>query len=342
MDLFELIMWLGFLLAAYSVVGNDVIQTLGTFLSSNEKRVPWYILFFYAGGILTSVLIVGYLGYGTALGLGGNDISFGRLENIHRPEVLNWYYLLPPLVLMLITRLGIPVSTTFLILTFFSPASLGSMIQKSVMGYIAAFLFSMIAYYMITNFFERKFISSSVYDQNNKDSLWTNRTFWSVLQWISTGFLWTQWLTQDLANIYIYLGKDKLSTFQFVASVVIIVSMLGYIFYSKGGKIQEIVKRKYNTADIRSATFIDLFYGLVLLIFKQNVLGLWEAKLPMSTTWVFIGILAGRELMIAWKMDGVLEKRELYGIAQDLIKVFAGLVVSILLVYIMQFLTSTF
>lgn len=29
---------IGFLLAAYSIVANDAIQTLGTFLSSNAKR----------------------------------------------------------------------------------------------------------------------------------------------------------------------------------------------------------------------------------------------------------------------------------------------------------------
>ena len=44
MDSSTVFMWLGFILAAYSVVGNDVIQTLGTFLTSNEKRVKWYVL----------------------------------------------------------------------------------------------------------------------------------------------------------------------------------------------------------------------------------------------------------------------------------------------------------
>ena len=34
---------LGFSLAAYSVVGNDSIQTLGTFLVSNEKCKWWQL-----------------------------------------------------------------------------------------------------------------------------------------------------------------------------------------------------------------------------------------------------------------------------------------------------------
>lgn len=56
-DAHHLLMMLGFLLAAYSVVANDAIQTLGTFLSSNSHR-PWWVLWLFAGGILTAVFIL--------------------------------------------------------------------------------------------------------------------------------------------------------------------------------------------------------------------------------------------------------------------------------------------
>ena len=335
-----MVMWLGFGLAAYSVVGNDVIQTLGTFLTSNEKRVSWLVLWAYAGGILSLILIIGYMGWGNYFGLGGDDIAFDRLDKIDVPDSLAWYYILPPLVLMLITRLGIPVSTTFLILTFFSPKSLSGMVQKSVMGYIIAFLVGAIVYYFFTTFFEKKFRETEL-TASNPTSLLNNTSFWTAAQWLSTGFLWTQWLSQDLANIYVYLGKGNLSVPSFIASLIIIVGLLGYIFYSKGGKIQDIVREKSNTADIRSATFIDLFYGIVLLIFKQNILGLWEAKLPMSTTWVFIGLLAGRGLMMAWRLDNKLEWKELRVLVWDLGKVFLGLVISVILVYVMKYFTGT-
>ncbi|MEM9984669.1 MAG: hypothetical protein AAF804_06185, partial [Bacteroidota bacterium] len=137
MDLYLIIALIGFALAAYSVVGNDVIQTLGTFLTSNEDK-PWYILWLYAGGILTVTLILGYLGYGEALG--GNDVAFDRLDTIEIPDQLSVWYLLPPAVLLVITRFGIPVSTTFLILTFFSAKSLPGMLNKSLIGYAVAFL----------------------------------------------------------------------------------------------------------------------------------------------------------------------------------------------------------
>lgn len=340
MSAVDIVMWLGFTLAAYSVVGNDVIQTLGTFLTSNEKRVKWYVLWAYAGGIMSTILIIGYLGYGNSLGLGGDDIAFGRLDKIDIPTELSWHYVLPPLVLMVLTRSGIPVSTTFLILTFFSPKNLGGMVQKSIMGYLIAFGAAAIIYTLITRATEKKFLSIPL-DGSKDHGIWSNRKFWIVAQWFSTGFLWTQWLTQDLANIYVYLGKDNLSVSSFIISLFILVGLLGYIFYGKGGKIQDIVRSKTNTADIRSATFIDLIYGVVLLIFKQNILGLWDAKLPMSTTWVFIGLLAGREIAMSYRLDKKLSRIELKSIGMDLLKVFAGLVISVLLVYLMKFLIGS-
>ena len=330
-------MWLGFALAAYSVVGNDVIQTLGTFLTSNEKKVKWYVLWAYAGGLMTIILIIGYMGWGNYFGLGGDDIAFDRLDKIEIPENLTWHYVLPPLVLMMLTRIGIPVSTTFMILTFFSFKSLGGMVQKSIMGYLIAFTAAILIYIFLTTITEKKFLNNPI-ESDTSTSLWTNLKFWTVAQWLSTGFLWSQWLTQDLANIYVYLGKDDMTLTKFIPSLIILVGLLGYIFYRRGGKIQDIVRAKTNTDDIRSATFIDLIYGIVLLIFKQDVLGLWDQKLPMSTTWVFIGLLAGREMAMAWRLDGKLEMRELKGIGLDLFKVVLGLVVSVALVFIMRFL----
>lgn len=347
MDLSLIVMWLGFAMAAYSVVGNDVIQTLGTFLSSNEKK-PWYVLWGFAGSILALVLIWGWI---------DADIAYGRLDKITIPETLAWWYLLPPLVLLTITRLGVPVSTTFLVLTLFSldkiegdsvailsnifdlDSTLGKMVKKSIMGYIIAFSAAGVIYLLITNWLEKRFLTIPI-DKKGDTSIWTNKQFWTVAQWFSTAFLWSQWLTQDLANIYIYLlGKGNLDAVSFFVSLAIILGLLAYIFYSKGGAIQGIVKAKTNTDDIRTATFIDLIYGVILFIFKYNALGLWEGKLPMSTTWVFLGLLAGREYAVRYRLDGKLTTRLHKMIATDLVKVFAGLVVSVLLVFLIKLIS---
>lgn len=332
------VMWVGFMLASYSVVGNDVIQTLGTFLTSNEQRLPWYVLWLYGGGILAVTLIAGYM---------ANDISYGRLAKFTPPEVYHWYYLLPPIVLLTITRFGIPVSTTFMILTLFSlsnvpadlgpmvasvfdtEAILGGMIQKSIMGYLIAFSAAILIYFAITKTIEKYFIETP--------SERGNRLIWTILQWFSTGWLWYQWLTQDLANIYIYLGGGySMSPISFAISLLLILGLLGYIFYSKGGAIQDVVRKKTNTDDIRSATIIDFLYGLVLYVFKDDYFGLWGGKLPMSTTWVFIGLLAGREIAIRLMLEKKLTKKIQKMIFADLGKIFFGLVISVILVFVIK------
>ncbi len=280
MDPTLIIMWLGFILAGYAVVGNDSIQTLGTFLSSNEER-PWYVLWAFAGSILAFTLIYGWFHY-------SGDVSYGRLEKYAFVENMSWPYLLPPLVLMLLTRTGIPVSTSFLVLTFFRPKGLYDMTMKSILGYALAFCVAIIVWQLVTKALDRKFIASDITRSERRN--------WTILQWLSTGFLWGQWLIQDFANIYVYLPRS-LSAVEIGLSLTILLTMLGIIFYSKGGNIQKIVKAKTNTTDIRSATIIDFIYGLVLLFFKEF------SNVPMSTTWVFLGLLAGREIAIRYKLE---------------------------------------
>jgi len=322
-----IIMWLGFILAAYSVVGNDVIQTLGTFLASNEKK-PWYILWLFAATILTATLVYGWYQYDGDVSyqrlLGDGGFADPKYKDPRDISSFGWVYILPPLVLMVITRFGIPVSTSFLILTFFNPKNLQSMVIKSMTGYLVAFGAAAVLYLFITKSLEKKFVDNPI-----KDS---DRTKWTIAQWASTGFLWTQWLAQDFANIYVYLPR-KIDGTTFVISLVILLVMLAYIFYSKGGAIQAIVKAKTNTADIRSATFIDLSYGIVLYFFKEL------NNIPMSTTWVFLGLLAGREIAVRYNLSKKVPRETLKDLGMDLGKVFFGLAISIGLVFLIQWLT---
>ena len=326
---------LGFSLAAYSVVGNDSIQTLGTFLTSNEDK-PWWMLWLFAGGIMAIVVTMGYLGLGEYLGGRGGDLTFGKYSGLFQdpdkpidfPKITFWY-LLPPLVLLGITRIGIPVSTTFLVLTFFAPKALPKMLVKSLGGYGVAFLFAIVAFVALSRLTERYFLS---HPMEEGKGLMQNKRFWTVTQWLATGFLWSQWLTQDLVNILVYLGDPaEVELWKFLFALTVLVGMLGYIFYQRGGEIQKIVRVKTNTADIRSATFIDLFYGMVLLIFKFDTFGI-GAKVPMSTTWVFLGMLAGREVALRLRLHE-LDRSKLWPMVfSDLGKAALGLVISVLLV----------
>ncbi len=350
MDFTPLIMWLGFGMSAYAVIANDVIQTLGTFLTSNENDTKWEILWLYAAALATIVLTLGWFDpfdwYNYSRG-----IAYGRLDDFDVPPIYSWYYLLPPFVLILMTRSGIPVSTTFMILTLFSlhrvpndfseittsmiqgNTLLGEMIHKSLLGYFIAFFFAIIFYVVVSALTEKYFIN---HELNHK-----HRPFWVLAQWGITGFLWWQWLTQDLANIYIYLrGGDGKSPVVFLASLVLILSVLAYVFKQKGGAVQKLIRAKINTADIRSATFIDLTYGLALYAFKDDYFGLWGAKIPMSTTWLFIGLLAGRELGIKINLEGKISRVTVKMILRDLLKISLGLIISVLLVFIIKYFTD--
>ncbi|WP_324238365.1 hypothetical protein [Okeania sp.] len=302
-------MLIGFILASYSVIANDAIQTIGTFLSSNQER-RWWVLWLFACSILLVVFIYSW-------STNSGDLAYGRLEKFPFPEHFNWIYIVPPIALIFLTNLGIPVSTTFLILTTFAPENITDMLIKSLSGYGIAFLTAILVYNLLTKSLEDKFINTPYEEPPIQ---------WVVLQWSSTGFLWSQWLIQDMANIFVYLPRN-LNAGMLFFSILVILIFCAFIFYEKGGKIEEIVTIKTNTQDIRSATILDFIYGLILLLFKE-----WS-KIPMSTTWVFLGLLAGREVAITYNFQHREMKETGKMIFSDALKAFAGLGVSVLIAF---------
>ena len=104
------------------------------------------------------------------------------------------------------------------------------------------------------------------------------------------------------------------------------------MFYEKGGKIQKIILEKTGTRYVRSATIIDLVYAFILLFFKQY------NDIPMSTTWVFVGLLSGRELAISTIMQDYKFKYVFPIIAKDFIKMLVGLLASIGIVLIIHYI----
>ena len=326
----------GFLIAAYSIVANDAIQTLGTFLSSNAQR-PWWVLWAYASSIIVAVMLTGYFFYDT-------DIAFDRLNSIPYPENgVQWYHAVPPIFLLILTRYGIPVSTTFLVLTIFALTGgdstdgvLPSMLQKSALGYLVAIGAAFFVYLIVSRMFER-WISNTKGQPINP--------LWYVLQWCSTAFLWWQWLVQDLANIFVFLPRTTTPngeggvdvTFDpilLVFATVVMLVLHAYIFKTRGGEIQKIVLTKTNTTDVRAATLVDFIYGLILMYFKEL------NDIPMSTTWVFLGLLAGRELAIslAAKLRGI--KDAAFDVTTDIIRAFIGLVISVVMALGLPFLAT--
>ena len=300
---------IGFLLAAYSVVANDSVQTLGTFIASNSQRFKWYYLWIAASSVLLFTLWYGW-------SMNGGDISYGRLNKIPYVEI-QWYHAAAPAILLLLTRFGIPVSTTFLVLSAFASSIVfEKMLIKSILGYALA---AVVAYIMWS-------VIARLLDEKRSPIKKGYESYWRVAQWCTTGFLWYTWLSHDLANIAVYLPRSLPISWMIAVSI-IFTSFLAWIFYERGGRIQKIVLEKSTTTYVRSATIIDLCYAFVLLYFKQY------NDIPMSTTWVFVGLLCGREFAIAsisannYKFKSVLSI-----VGRDFLKMMTGLAVSVIIV----------
>lgn len=299
----------GLTLAGISVMSNDAVQTLGTFMASN-KKTPWWKLWGAASIVLVSTILYSWFTY-------NGDISFGRLDKIPHIQV-EWYHALAPAVLLLLTRFGIPVSTTFLVLSAFaSTIVFEKMLVKSILGYVIAAVVAYAFWIILSKYLDEK---KKVNPNHEKG--------WRVAQWCTTGFLWFTWLSHDLANIAVFAPR-QMSVEYLSGTILLLVATLAYVFYHRGGKIQQIVIEKSTTSYVRSATIIDAVYAFILLYLKQM------NNIPMSTTWVFVGLLCGRELAIATTKDRKI-KKVFPLVTKDFMKMMLGLSVSILIVLLVQ------
>ena len=277
----QIAMWVGFLFAAYAAVANDSIQTLGTFIASNQEK-KWWVLWLFIGGIF--LFTVGYSWFNY-----GGDVSHGRLMAKGfdvAPTEFHFLQIAAPVFLLILTRLRMPVSTTFILLTSFAaaPAAIGKVLAKSMSGYILAFFLGFIVFITIAKLAKKYFVGEAKFG-------------WTIAQWITSGTLWSVWLMQDAANIAVYLPRSMAFS-EFLGFALVVFFGLGLLLYYKGGRIQKIVTEKSVITDVRFATIVDFIYCIILFYFKLH------SKVPMSTTWVFIGLLAGREVAMAIRKTG--------------------------------------
>lgn len=310
MDLNTLYLSVGFLLAAYAVVSNDSVQTLGTFLAANQQ-IAWWKLWLAASAVMIATLSYGWY-------VNGGDMAWGRLASIPFNENLNMWHVIAPASLLVLTRFGVPVSTTFLVLSVFAQKSVvEAMILKSILGYAVAGVAAFGLWFLIS-----KLINEHDHMESERE-----KTLWRWAQWVGTGFLWSTWLMHDMANIAVYLPRvmDLMTLFMVLGILTI---FLGYIFWSHGGKIQDIVLSKTGTRYVRSATLINFAFAAILYFFKEL------NGIPMSTTWVFVGLLAGRELAIAYQHKTKEQKRIVFPmLTKDFMKIMSGLAISVIIAY---------
>jgi hypothetical protein len=198
------------------------------------------------------------------------------------------------------------------------------MLVKSFVGYGVAAVSAYLIWIVLSRFINEKF---------NKVKK-AHRTHWRVAQWVATGFLWFTWLSHDMANIAVFLPR-QMPLEILLAAMAVLCGWLALIFKTQGGKIQKIILEKTGSRFMRSATIIDIVYAVILFIFKE------VNDLPMSTTWVFVGVLCGRELAIAatnkdYKLGYVFPL-----IGKDFLKMMIGLAVSVAIVLAIHYDWST-
>lgn len=312
-------MWFGFGLAAYSAIANDSIQTIGTFIASNQSK-KWYWLWLFMGLIWLGTVFFSWYTY-------NGDVTYQRLSvpGLDKaPDSFVFLQLAAPIVLLILTRLRMPVSTTFLLLNVFTYKA-GTIVEvmfKSFVGYILAFVIA-IAVWFILERFVKNYLKGQA------------KPYWMYLQWLTSGILWSVWIMQDAANIAVFLPR-QLSALEFSVYSGFVFLGLGFLFYMKGDKIQSIINEKTDVTDVRAATIVDFVYAIILFYFKMY------NNVPMSTTWVFIGLLAGREVAIALGKNAKAKKRSewvmrAFNLAgKDIGKALIGLVVSLILAVIIN------
>ena len=388
----------GFGMASLAVMGNDALQTLGPFLASQRWRGNRWLQGLVLAVVLCVVLLLSWAA-------GGGDPAWGRLDRFPLPDPFRWRDLVPLLALLVLTRLGLPVSTSFLVLTAMAPVQLGGMVRKSLVGYGVAFGLAALLYGLLAPWLEghlpeleaiqsaqppsgeerfeaplsspfvaeapllaapgsetspanpsaaeaqRFEVSLSEVERSemtlSKPSAAEAERFerplsvgpgsavallklpqsgglvsWQALQWLATVVLWCQWLVQDLANIYVYLPR-RLNLAELLATLVVLCGAVALIVTLGGGPIQGRLRSKCRLADPQATTVISLLYGLVLLLF------LGGDRLPMSTSWLFLGLLAGREVGLTCRGTGQPAGAMVQDLTWDLLRAAAGLATSL-------------
>ena len=187
-------MIIGFLLAAFSVVSNDSLQTLGTYISSNRQRTPKSVQMVFVCSVTIFVLFLGW-------SINHGESAWGRLQLFPVPEPFTWAYIIPPVAVLALTAWGAPVSTSFLVLSSFVPENIVKLLGSSISGYVMAFFLGL-AFWGLGGWLLERWIF-----RRNQESKDINK-IWFVVQWFSTGFLWSMWLVQDMANIFVYLPRN--------------------------------------------------------------------------------------------------------------------------------------
>lgn len=303
--------WFMLAVSSYTVVANNYIQTIGSFIVNNKQKF-WSNWFFVSVNFTIATLISWFIFNGSL------DYSF--LKNVEYQKDLNIIIIFIPLLLNIFTKYGIPVSATFLIIPLFgSNSTVHIMLTKTVTSYFLAFMVAFFVWRTIYKYF-KNFI------KYEKDDL---NFFWNFMEYITTALVWIAWNILNICVFVVFVDRD-FSIYELLAVNIIVIFVIYIIMVNSGGQIEKIIRDKKDNANKKTTAIFNLLFAIILLSLE------FFSNVPLTTTWVFLGLLAGRELALSYVEKGIFadkkSKISLVKIIKDLNKAIIGIVFSLIFV----------
>lgn len=318
--------WLIVAFTTYNIMFNNSIQTIGLFIASNGDKKTIPNLIFFSSIFVLSILVSWFLT--------SKEVHYHLLDSINYEEdYINVLFIFLPILLYFFTKKRIPVSATFLVIPLFANKNtIESMINKTSVSYFLSLITSLVVYNLLYKKYKNVI-------SNEKEN--TSKT-WLMAEYVSTGVLWFSWLTVSLCNFVVFLPREFLIYDLLLLSIIGIITIY-CILVSNGGEIQKIITQKSDVKNIKTAVIFNTLFSFMLL-FIQHI-----NNVPITSTWMFLGVLAGREIAISlntFHLNGALKyKNCLLKIWRDLSSAILGIILSLIFVYIfnnINFFISSF
>jgi CBS domain containing-hemolysin-like protein len=143
------------------------------------------------------------------------------------------------------------------------------------------------------------------------------------------------WVCFSISNIVVFLPR-KLTFHELMSFLLVMLYTLAAILSNKNNnKMQKIVSNKSNASNLKLNVIANTIFATVLFLFKVM------SNVSIATTFVFLGILAGKELALMFSEGGasrIAYKKTLFGIIVDIKKCVIGVIVSLCFVGFIGFL----
>lgn len=304
--------WFMLAITCYTLIANNYIQSIGTFIINNKIKFKSNLIFITLSFTLSTLI--------SWLIFDGN-IDYNLLNNIEYKKNLAIAMIFIPLLLNVFTKYGIPVSATFLVIPLFSDSNtLNTMLIKTTTSYFLAFMVS----FFIWNFIKKHF--NHLMKMDAKPNL-----FWNIMEYVTTSLVWIAWNMLNICVFVVFVDR-KFNIYELIAVSLIVLVVLYIIMTGNNKQIEEIINEKNETENKKSIAVFNLVFALILIYIE------FFSNVPLTTTWVFLGLLAGKDLSDSFSENIIFSnsktKKSILKIIKDLHKAIVGIVFSLIFVKI--------